>query len=108
MRGDKPLRFGEQIDIKVIASAAEKQGNDSEIFQSPDRRLPRKIRHQISRRLWHRSSQIQPRRNRPTRRCRACGPYCPLLGDAGRVGVTLGGEKPAKPPVGERHRRDTA
>jgi hypothetical protein len=57
MRGDKLLRFGEQIDIKVIASAAEKQGNDSEIFQSPDRRLPRKIRHQISRRLWHRSSQ---------------------------------------------------
>jgi superfamily II DNA or RNA helicase len=56
-RGDKLLRFGEQIDIKVIASAAEKQGNDSEIFQSPDRGLPHKIRHQISRRLWHRSSQ---------------------------------------------------
>jgi hypothetical protein len=57
VRGDKLLRFGEQIDIKVIASAAEKQGNDSEIFQPPDRRLPRKIRHQISRKLWHRSSQ---------------------------------------------------
>jgi hypothetical protein len=35
MRGDKLLRFGEQIAIKVIASAAEKQGNDGEICQSP-------------------------------------------------------------------------
>jgi hypothetical protein len=31
MPGDKVLRFGEQIDIKVIANAAEKQGNDSQI-----------------------------------------------------------------------------
>ena len=41
MRGDKLLRFGEQIDIKVIARRCRETGNDSEIFQPPDRGLPR-------------------------------------------------------------------